>query len=151
VQCPGQITVRAATKSFVGPASLNQDMPEFPRGTLVVPMMLTFDNAPAGVKSGWAGMPYKLFADGALVKQDVLDDAGAVLVMHSPTVQGYRIEMANGVRYEVPVVDSYRNAKQGALANKGFLKHEPGSASPDTGETRTGESLREFYQQAFKA
>ena len=151
VQCPGKITVKAGTKAFSGPERLNQDMPSFPTGTLTVPLSLKFDHAPAGAKSGWAGMPYKVYADGALIKQDVLDDSGSILVMHSPAVQNYRVEMANGTRYDMPIVDTYRNEQQGDTANKGYLKHEPGPAASDTGDTPSEQSLRETYARAFKA
>jgi len=151
VQCPGKITVRAAQKSMVGPARITQDMPTFPTGTLVVPMALQFDNAPAGMGTSWAGMPYKLYADGAMIKQDVLDGSGTVQVMHSPVVQSYKLEMANGVQYDIPIADGYKNPEQGEPANKGYLKHQPGTPAADTGDTRVSETLREVYSKAFKS
>ena len=94
-------------------------------------------------------MPYKLYADGALIKQDVLDDSGTVQVPHSPVVKLYKLEMANGVEYKMPMVSEYSNPKQGDPANKGFLKHEPGPPAQDTGATPTGKSLRERYNGIF--
>lgn len=95
-------------------------------------------------------MPFKLFADGAQIQQGVLDDSGSLQIMHSPAVQDYRVEMANGVQYDLPVVDAHRNAAQGRPANDGFLKHERGAPAADTGDTLQTETLREFYRKAFK-
>jgi type VI secretion system secreted protein VgrG len=64
----------------VGPVRINQDMPSFPKETLTTPMMLKFDHAPAGMKTSWAGMPFKLYADGAMIKQ------GMFWLSISPTV-----------------------------------------------------------------
>ena len=149
--CPGTITVKASAKRFEGPERITQDMPSFPTGTLVIPMTLKFDHAPAGMGSAWAGMPYKLYADGALVKEDVLDDSGSVLVMHSPLVARYKLEMANGVQYDMPIAQGYRNPAQGEPANEGFLKHQRGTPAADTGNTFVAETIREAYSKAFKA
>jgi type VI secretion system secreted protein VgrG len=149
VMCPGTITVQASSKSFSGPQRMTQAMPDFPKGTLQFPLTLKFDNTPAGTGTAWAGMPYKLYADGAQIKQGVLDDSGNLLVMHSPLVKGYRLELANGVRYDMPVVESYKNPKQGEPATGGFLKHVPGAPDPETGDTRIALSLREAYSKAF--
>ena len=149
VKCPGTITVHASQKSFSGPDRMNPAMPTFPKGSLTVPLALNFDHAPMGVASGWAGMPYKLFADGAMVKQDVIGEDGNVLVNHSPAIQEYKVEMANGVTYKIPIVDEYRNAKQGKPANAGFLRHEPGA--PGDGQA-TGDhaTARESYLKGLK-
>jgi len=40
VQCPGKITVKAATKSFIGPGSENYGMPQMPRSSLCVECLL---------------------------------------------------------------------------------------------------------------
>lgn len=149
VMCPGTITVKASAKGFSGPQRMTQAMPDFPKGTLQFPLTLKFDNTPAGTGTAWAGMPYKLYADGAQIKQGVLDDSGHLVVMHSPLVKGYRLEMANGVQYDMPVVESYKNPKQGEAATNGFLKHVPGAPDPDTGDTRVAETLREAYSKAF--
>jgi type VI secretion system secreted protein VgrG len=151
VECSGTITVKAGTKSFVGPQRLNQDMPSFPKSTLTIPMRFNFDHAPAGLKTAWAGMPFKLYADGAMIKQDVLDESGVLQFMHSPLVKAYKLELANGVRYDLPIVDSYRNAEEGGPANQGYLKHEPGAPAADTGNTKVPGALRAAYRKVFKS
>jgi uncharacterized protein involved in type VI secretion and phage assembly/uncharacterized protein (DUF2345 family) len=129
VQCPGQITVKAASKSFTGGESLNPSMPAFPKATFVVPMRLGFFNTPMGANDAWVGMPYRLYANGAMVKQGVLDETGNLDIQHSPAIQNYRVELANGMTYEIPVVDSYRNGIEGPLANQGIYKGDEKSRS----------------------
>ncbi|MBL0728115.1 type VI secretion system tip protein VgrG [Piscinibacter sp. HJYY11] len=129
VQCPGKITVRAASKSFVGGESINPNMPAFPQATFVVPMRLSFFNAPMGANDAWVGMPYRLHANGAIVKQGVLDETGHLDIQHSPAIQTYQVELANGMKYEIPVVDSYRNSIEGPLANQGIYKGDEKSRS----------------------
>jgi len=147
---PGTITVKAAMKDLIAVATLNPAMPEFPKDTARFPLLLEFDHAPAGIKSAWAGMPYKLYADGALVQEGVVETDGYVKVMHSPLIQTYRLEMANGVKYEMPIVDQYRNPTQGEAANRGYLKHRPGPPAADTGQDAPPASLRETYRKSFR-
>jgi type VI secretion system secreted protein VgrG len=146
--CPGTFTVLAGHKSFLGPRLVNQALPEFPKSILKGLLTLKFDHAPAGQGSAWAGMPYKLYADGALIKQDVLDDTGTVTVPHTAAVKLYKLEMANGAIYKMPMVAEYTNPKEGDPANKGFLKHEIGG-KPDTGRTPISSKLRERYNKGF--
>jgi type VI secretion system secreted protein VgrG len=68
-------------------------------------------------------MPYTLYADGALLKQGVLDETGQLLIDHQVVTRQYRLELANGVRYQIPVPTDYRNAEQAHLANRGLRKH----------------------------
>lgn len=127
---------------MVGPQILNQDMPGFPTSTLTTPLTLNFDNAPLGLNTAWAGMPYKVYANGALIKEGVMDDSGAVELNHSPAIQKYKVVLANGVVYDIPVVDTYRNAKEGPLAASGIFK----------GESKQGSSAsRNDYVASLKA
>jgi type VI secretion system secreted protein VgrG len=144
VKAPGNITVHASQRSFSGPDQMSPSMPTFPKGSLVAPFTVNFTHSPLGMNRGWAGMPYKLFADGAMVKEGVIDDAGSLVIDHSPAIQQYRVELANGVNYAIPIVDEYRNPAQGKLANLGFHRHERGSAN-ETGATRNASTARESY------
>jgi len=128
-QCPGKLTVLAGMKSMTGPARMTPAMPDFPQSSFVVPMTLSFVNAPLGANSAWRGMPYKVYANGAMVKQGVLDDTGNLDLMHSPAIQEYRVELANGMKYNIPVVDAFRNAQEGPLAAKGVFKGEAGQGA----------------------
>lgn len=53
----------------------------------------------------------------------VLDDTGHLMVDHQVVTQGYRLEMANGVSYQIPVPTEYRNAEQAHMANSGLHHH----------------------------
>jgi type VI secretion system secreted protein VgrG len=141
-QCPGKITVNAGMKSMSGPARITPDMPDFPKSSFVVPMTLSFVNAPLGANSAWKGMPYKVYANGAMVKQGVLDETGDLALMHSPAIQEYRVELANGMKYNIPVVDAFRNAQEGPLAAKGVFKGEAGQGA---------KASRTEYLDALKA
>ncbi|MFZ5961302.1 hypothetical protein ACOXVJ_27760, partial [Pseudomonas knackmussii] len=77
-------------------------------------------NAPQG---SWAGMPYTLYADGAPLQKGVLDDSGHLTLEHQVVTRQYSLELANGIRYQVPVPSDYRNSEQGHLANRGLHKH----------------------------
>ncbi|MFL9931169.1 type VI secretion system tip protein VgrG [Paraburkholderia sp. RL18-103-BIB-C] len=80
-----------------------------------------------------ANMPYSLFASGALVKQDVMDETGLIQVDHHPTTQQYTLKLANGASYTIPVAEQYRgDADNGALANQGIPFHE-GKSGTDSG------------------
>ncbi|WP_042591958.1 hypothetical protein [Ralstonia solanacearum] len=74
-------------------------------------------------------MPYKLFSDGALVKQGVIDASGQLPVDHHPGTQQYSLQLANGVAHDIPVPAEYRSAVNGELANQGFHFHEDGESS----------------------
>ena len=95
-------------------------------------------------------MPYKIYADGAILKQGVFDKSGILHIMHSPLVQRYKIELANGVIYDMPMVDQYANIEQGSAASEGYLKHVPGAPAPDTGDAPSIETLRKAYRKLFK-
>lgn len=65
------------------------------------------------------------------MKQGVIDRTGQVSIDHHVTTQKYTLEMANGVKHEIPVPGEYRgDAANGALANQGFHFHE---GNPDGG------------------
>ncbi len=147
-QCPGKITVQAGQKSMQAGQKMNADHPAFPTSefTYKVPLRVNFDNAPMGMQSGWQGMPYKVFADGAQIATGVLDASGGIDIQHSPITRKYVVEMANGIRYELPVIDEYSNPEQGDLAAQGFIKHEAGAPPGDTGATRVPTSaIRDGY------
>lgn len=93
----------------------------------------------------WAGMPYTLFADGAMVKQGVMDEKGAIDVDHHVTTTDYRIELANGVSFGSPVGADYKGSITNAeLANQGLHRHES-EAHPDITPVVDRKQMRELY------
>ena len=132
---PQNIMFKSTNWQKMGPASLNKLFPRFPTADTEMlsdneeaeippqALRLNVPQAPNAMDTSWAGMPYKLYADGAEVKKGVLDKSGKVDIEHKPETQNYRLEMANGINYQIPVVSAYRNQEQGELANRGFHHH----------------------------
>ncbi|WP_147474998.1 DUF2345 domain-containing protein, partial [Pseudomonas amygdali] len=125
IHAPGTIDVKGAKKTFSGPAQLNRDHPAWPESSVTQALTFYAGQTNAGSSSAWAGMPYKLFAGGALIKQDVMNKKGTIDVDHNPTITEYVVELANGVSYKIPVGGQYKGEENNAeLANNGFHRHE---------------------------
>ncbi|MBM2882811.1 type VI secretion system tip protein VgrG [Chromobacterium phragmitis] len=144
LHCPGTVSVKGASHNLSGPDQLNLAHPAFPQNLPKTPLMVQIDQAAQGMKSSWAGMPFTLYADGAVLKKDVLDESGRLHIDHMVPTQKYRLEMANGVKYDIPVPNEYTNPTQGEPANLGFHGHTPGSAD-DAGRTSLLDSAREDF------
>jgi len=121
----GDFEVKAADFDYSGPASMKADHPEYPplQSNVRQSLNLKVTQSPNAPGSGWTGMPYTLYADGAPLKKGVIDERGQIPVESQVVTQNYRLEMANGVSYQIPVVESYSNPEQGKLANRGFHHH----------------------------
>ncbi|MFM0295025.1 type VI secretion system Vgr family protein [Paraburkholderia sp. RL17-383-BIF-A] len=129
IHAPGKIDIKGAQHSFSGPTRMDVNSPTF-RDMPTQRLMVNTVASPSATTVIPEGMPYKLFADGALVKQGVIDSTGQLPIDHHVTTQQYKLELANGVIHEIPVPADYRgDAINGALANQGFQFHEsmPGS------------------------
>jgi type VI secretion system secreted protein VgrG len=142
---PLDLFIKTITVQKKGKASLNMPLdlnhPSL-AGLPTVPFTINTAGSPATRAAMSAGMPYKLFAGGALVKQGVFDETGLLQIDHHPTTQEYSLKLANGVSYTIPVAEEYRgNADNGALANQGIPFHQgrPGTAAGavDRAEHRT--------------
>ena len=121
----GDFNVKSSDFDYSGPAKMDASHPEYPplQGNVKQSLHFRVPQAPNAEGMSWAGMPYTLYADGAVVKKGVLDKHGRVDVDHQVVTQEYRMEMANGVSYQIPIVDAYSNPEQGKLANRGFHNH----------------------------
>jgi type VI secretion system secreted protein VgrG len=127
---PGTIDVKGAQRVFNGPTRMDVNNPAF-KDMPTKRLTLKLNASPDAPNSVPAGMPFKLFADGALVKQGVIDRTGYLPIDHHVTTQNYKLEMANGTTHEIPVPGDYRgDASNGRLANQGFQFHE-GAGSGD--------------------
>ncbi|MFB0713795.1 DUF2345 domain-containing protein, partial [Buttiauxella noackiae] len=125
---PQNILFKSTNWQKMGPASMNIFPPRLPSSSgeeFIPPQTLRINvpQTPNAPDVSWAGMPYTLYADGAIVKKGVLDKTGKVDVDHKPETQSYRMEMANGVNYQIPIVSAYRNKEQGEMANRGLQNH----------------------------
>ncbi|WP_428943310.1 type VI secretion system Vgr family protein [Pantoea sp. FN060301] len=132
----GDFAVRAADFDYSGPAGMAADHPDYPALQASARQLLRLRlPQTANASSSYAGMPYTLYADGALLSKGVLDESGQLEIDHQVVTRSYRLVMANGASYHIPVVSEYRNAKQGTLANLGLHNHTPqtgdGITSPE--------------------
>ncbi|RAR51921.1 type VI secretion system secreted protein VgrG, partial [Paraburkholderia unamae] len=137
---PNDLFLKFITIQKQGKASLNAPLdlthPAL-SGLPTTPLTFYAGASPSARATMPAGMPYKLFAGGTLVKQGVFDETGLVQVDHHPTTQKYTLQLANGVTHDVPVADVYRgNTANGTLANQGFHFHEGKSGAVDRAEHR---------------
>lgn len=141
---PGGCTIKAAKHVYVGPARMGVGLPGFPEGLPKQKLHLNFDHAPEGNRARWAGMPYKLFADGAQIGEGVLDGKSLV-VDHEVTTKEYKVELANGRVFKVPAPVEYSNPEQGKPANLGILKHTAGTPG-DGDSTPLTDSVRTVFR-----
>jgi type VI secretion system secreted protein VgrG len=119
----GDYNIKSAHFDFMGPASMGASHPEYPQSLSKQALRLSVPQAPNAPAQGWAGMPYTLYADGALLKQGVMDATGQLSIDHQVVTRGYRLEMANGTSYRIPIPTDYRDADQARLANAGLHNH----------------------------
>ena len=112
-----------------GAAAMAADHPDYPRQRTRQPLRLKLAAAP-NLASSWANMPYKVYADGGLISEGVMDGSGHVDLDHQAATQEYRLEMANGVSYRIPAPTAYSNPEQGRLANQGLHNHRSDPATP---------------------
>ena len=119
----GDYKVKAAHFAYSGAASMTAAHPDYPASLSKQTLRFNLSQSPNANHQVWAGMPYTLYADGAELKQGVLDASGQLLIDHQVVTRGYRLVMANGVTYQIPVPTDYRNAEQAHLANRGLHNH----------------------------
>ncbi|CNC51724.1 type VI secretion system Vgr family protein [Yersinia similis] len=144
----GDFVVKAADFAYNGPASMKADHPEYPpiQANTLQALRLSVPQSPNAAGTSWAGMPYSLYADGALLKKGVLDKSGQLDIEHQVVTQNYRLEMANGASYQIPIVDAYRNAEQGVLANRGLHNHTAQSRT-NVNSAMTNTDHRNLYAE----
>ncbi|SAK68535.1 Rhs element Vgr protein [Caballeronia catudaia] len=128
---PGDILEKCAvwSKPSAASAQISSKLPDSLPGQ---PLTINLAASPASRSVVPAGMPYTLSADGKVVSKGLISKNGQIPVNHMTTTKEYRLELANGVTYSVPVAENYRgNAANGELANKGFQFHEGLAGSED--------------------
>jgi type VI secretion system secreted protein VgrG len=150
LHAPGTVSFKGAKHVFGGGDSLSPTSPAFPESAPKFPLSIQFDRNPLGAKTGWKGMPYSLYADGALKETGVLDKSGQLLIKdHSTLIQKYTLVLANGVEYQIPVSVDFSNAAEGQPANQGFHKELKGTA-PDASQTEAPETGRQHHYSLFQ-
>jgi len=119
----GDFTIKSAHADLLAPARMLATHPQYPKLESTQRLRIHIPQAPNAPQAAWAGMPYKLYADGELLQQGVLDDSGYLTVEHQVVTQQYRLETSSGVTYQIPVPSEYREPERGALANRGLQNH----------------------------
>ncbi|EJM66887.1 Rhs element Vgr protein [Pseudomonas sp. GM49] len=140
----GDHKVKAAHFEYSGAASMTATHPDYPQSLSKQMLRFNVSQAPNANRQVWAGMPYTLYADGAELKQGVLDRTGQVSIDHQVVTRGYRLVMANGVTYQIPVPTDYRNAEQAQLANRGLHNH-PSRAHAEVSQPTSHTDHRGLY------
>ncbi|MFJ3466187.1 type VI secretion system Vgr family protein [Pseudomonas sp. NPDC090201] len=131
----GDHQIKAARFDFKkGAASMTASHPDYPQQLSRQRMRIKLGTAPSLARN-WMHMPYKLYADGGLIGEGLMDGSGYVEIDHQAATQEYVLEMSNGVRYRIPAPAAYSNADQGSLANQGLHRHR---TRPDTPVNQSG-------------
>lgn len=146
----GDYLIKSAHFDFQGPASMPATHPEYPKLEAPQRIKARISRAPTATQSTWAGMPYTLYADGAPLQQGVLDKTGYLAFDHQVITRQYRLELANGVSYRIPVPDDYSNPEQGELANRGLHNHPSPSDDPEIGPPSQHTDHRTDYADLLK-
>ncbi|WP_130908470.1 type VI secretion system Vgr family protein [Pseudomonas sp. Sample_16] len=147
IHAPGTVDVKGVKKTFSGPAQLNRDNPAWPTASLRQTLTLMVGQSSVAGYQPWAGMPYKVFADGAPAGNGVMDASGQIAVDHHATTSRYRIELANGVKYNVPVAGDYTDDPDNAeRANQGFQRHSS-QPHPEITPPDDASQFRQAYTQ----
>jgi len=81
-----------------------------------------------------------------VLKQGVLDKTGQLSIDHQVVTRSYRLVMANGVAYQIPVPTDYRNAEQAVLANRGLHNH-PSRADAEVSQPASHTDHRTQYAE----
>ena len=132
MHAPGTMDVKGGKRLFNGPTRMDVNDPAF-KDMPTRRLLLRTAASPASISGIPAGMPYKLFADGALLKQGVIDATGQLPIDHHAPTKMYALEFANGVVHTIPVPGTYRgDAANGSNANLGFQFHETSAAQDVT-------------------
>ncbi|WP_032631298.1 DUF2345 domain-containing protein, partial [Pseudomonas syringae] len=149
----GDFNIKAASYLYDGPASMNATHPEYPKslpcGLTKQSLRLNLTQAPNAPGTGWAGMPYTLYADGAQLQQGVLDNTGQLLIDHQVVTRQYLLELANGVKFKIPIPSEYSNSEQGELANLGLRKHSSNTNAEVT-QPASNSNHRALYAEAMQ-
>ncbi|MDZ5432118.1 type VI secretion system tip protein VgrG, partial [Pseudomonas fluorescens] len=140
----GGYGIKAVDYAYSGPASMTATHPDYPQSLSKQVLRFSLPQAANAHRQAWAGMPYRLYADGAELQRGVLDASGQLLIDHQVVTRGYRLVMANGVTHHIPVPTEYRNAEQAPLANRGLHNH-PSQVDAEMSQPNSHTDHRALY------
>ncbi|KAJ3472597.1 hypothetical protein NLI96_g13310 [Meripilus lineatus] len=112
IHSPGKIDFKAASYSFAGPARVDITNPAF-KDSPVQKLSLNTLASPSSTSVAPSECPT------------------SCMPMARWSSKKYTLELANGDRHDIPVPGEYRDAANGALANRGIQFHE-GQPDSDT-------------------
>ncbi|SFD40041.1 Uncharacterized conserved protein, DUF2345 family, partial [Cupriavidus sp. OV038] len=141
---PGDIFEKCAVWVKRPPASM-QIHAEMANILPAHPLTLNTGASPASRTRLPVGMPYKLFAEGVLFRQGVIDETGDIPIDHQMATKQYELQLASGAVHAIPTTEEYRgNAENGELAARGFQFFE---SAPGTPEAPDRAVHRQVYDQ----
>ena len=98
----GTFVAHAASHSLPGPKTLQMVEAQPPQSQLKGAGTFHLNSHPVAGGASNAGLPYKLYKDGALMEQGVFDDEGNMTFEHTLEKQSaYELELPNGNRYAI--------------------------------------------------
>ena len=147
VKAPGTIDVFASQKSFSGPTKMSHTMPSFPDDTLSPTkrkMRFGLGALPSQM-SNYAGEPFQLYADGALLQKGVVGDDGMLTWDHKEGTMQYKVKLLTGASFLIDAhekfaVDTTTRETQ-HLSNDGYRSHEH-SSDVDATHGAIGDAFR---------
>ena len=116
----GDYLIKSASFDRPAPASMKATHPDYPKLQSMQRLRMRIPQSPNAPGMAWIGMPYTLYADGKVLQEGVLDETNQVSFDHHLVTHQYRLELANGINYEIPIPAEYSNPEQGHLANRGL-------------------------------
>ncbi|WP_211442701.1 type VI secretion system Vgr family protein [Collimonas humicola] len=127
----GAYVAHAATHSMPGPQNLNMKIAMPPKGELTGKGAFHLGSHAAASGRASAGLPVKLYKDGALVDQAPLDKQGNVVFKHDMDSQAkYKLELPNGQHYNIdPNAQSEQHKTSAGMGYHGYSN--PGGSLTD--------------------
>ncbi|WP_296188340.1 type VI secretion system Vgr family protein [Pseudomonas sp. UBA1879] len=145
IHAPGTVDIRGTTKSISGPEKIDHEMPTWPSSSTTQKLSFLAGQSYAARQQSWAGMPYKLFADGTLIDEGVMSREGELNIEHPVERSRYRLELANGVSHDIPVSGEYLGDPDNAQrANQGIQRHTI-RRSANTSSAPSTHQIRQTY------
>ncbi len=140
----GDHNIKSAHFDYLGPARMTATHPAYPQSLSKQPLRFSVPQAPNASSQSWKGMPYALYAEDTLLKRGVMDGSGQLQIDHQVVTKGYRMHMANGVVFNIPVPMQYRDDEQAQMANRGLHNHRS-RANPEVSQPASHKDHRALY------
>jgi type VI secretion system secreted protein VgrG len=141
---PGNQTVKAANWIVTSPESMDITHQSWPQSIPKQKLRFMLGDSPSSPGRKLAGEPYKLYANGALLKRGLTDEEGGVEIDHQIATNQYRLELADGEIYEINMADEGQMTEADKLAAQGFRTTDPTKTQDADG---LGNSWRDVFSR----